>query len=215
MRRICTSRWRSGRVVVGVLVGLLALAAAALAADPLNGRLYVGPVRQAPLPYGGRLSRVLVGRGLVFAVSGDGRTMQFRGRTAFTETCSRNGRFAGRFEALVVQRKPNGNTSIVPAPVVRIRPDGTFYGAGSHSFKPRAARRETLHYHFAGRFTGTGRSAVGRFFVNHCSSPPFHLTALASASPKAAIAAASSGLVAAYGFDEGSGSTVDRRVGEW
>ena len=27
--------------------------------------------------------------------------------------------------------------------------------------------------------------------------------------------AASSGLVAAYGFDEGSGSTVDRRVGEW
>ena len=139
--------------------------------------------------------------------------MQFQGRTAFLQTCSRNGQAAGRFNALVVQRKPNGNSSMLPAPLVAITSSGTFYGAGQHSFKPRSASRKTVRYHFTGRFTGKGRTAVGRFFVNHCSSAPFHLTALAVPQSKLA-AAGPSGLVAAYAFDEGSGSTVTDATGD-
>ena len=158
MKSVNSSRWRAGSVVVGLLVGLLILAAAAPAAHPVN--VYVGQL------YQGSLGRP------TFRISGHGRTMQFRGRTAFTERCYLNGRFAGRFEVLVVQSKARGNTLFIPAPLVTIRPNGTFYGAGSHSFKPRAASRETLHYHFSGHFTGKGRrTAVGRFFANNCSKP--------------------------------------------
>ena len=219
MRSNRTSRQRARRVLLGLLVGLLFLAAVAVAAHPLNrhahplnGHLYVGHARQARLNYSGRRFQGSVGRGLAFQVGGDGRTMHFRGRTAFTETCSRDGRVSGRLDVLVVQRKPKGNTSILPAPLMRIRPNGTFYGAGRHSFKPRAAPRKTVHYHFAGRFTGKGRTAVGRFYTNHCSSVPFHLIALAAPLPKLA-AAGPPGLVAAYSFDEGSGSTVTDATG--
>ena len=131
--------------------------------------------------------------------------MQLSGRTTFNMKCYRNGRFTGRFEAVVVQGKSKTNSSILPAPLVTIRPNGTFYGAGSHSFKPRDSRRETFHYHFAGHLTGKGRSAAGRFFANGCSSQPFH-AALATSSKLGF--AAPSGLVAAYAFDEGSGTTV-------
>ena len=194
MRRISTSRRRAGRVVLGVLIGLLALAVTAFAASPFHGHVYVGHIDR------GSLGRLAV------RVSRDGRTMRLSGRTAFTETCYRNGRFAGRFTALVAQSKLKGNTSTLPAPLMKIRPNGTFYGAGSHSFKSGAAPLQTLHYYFAGHFTGTGQTAVGRFFVNNCSSSPFH-AALAIAPPRTALAAAS-GLVAAYAFDEGSGTTV-------
>jgi hypothetical protein len=215
VRSINISR-RAGRVVLGLLVGLLVLAAAALAAHPLNGRahrlsgrarplsghLYVGPVRHAGLQYRGRLFQGSVGRGLVFRVSRDGRTMRFQGRTVFSETCSRNGRLA----VLVVAGRAKGTASVLSAPVLRIRPNGTFYGAGSRSFKPRGAPRKTVRYHFAGHFAGSGRTAVGRLFVNGCPSAQFQLTALTIARSRPAIAA--SGLVAAFGFDEGSGSTV-------
>ena len=129
------------------------------------------------------------------------------GRTAFTETCYRNGRFVGRFEVLVVHHDPGGYASILPAPQVTIRPNGMFYGARSHNFKPSAGARKIVHYHFAGRFMDKGKTAVGRFLANNCSSPPFHLSALEMAQAKTAIAAPP-GLVAAYGFDEGSGATV-------
>ena len=212
MRNIGRSRRRVGRVVLGLLVGLLALAAAALAAHPLvghshplKGHLYAGHVRQARVGEGGRLYR---DRGLVFAVSRDGRAMQLRGRTAFTEACYRNGRMAGRLQALVAAGRRHANASVLPAPRVTIRPNGTFYGAGTHSFKPRGAARQTSYYRFAGHFTGHGQTAVGRFLINHCSSPPFHLSALLTANARARAAAAPSGLVAAFGFDEGSGSTV-------
>ena len=207
MRSIGRRRRRVGRVVLGLLVGLLALAAVALAAHPLDGHshplkghLYAGHVRQARVGEGGRLYR---DRGLVFAVSRDGRTMQLRGRTAFTEACYRNGRMAGRLQALVAAGRRHADASVLPAPRVRIRPNGTFYGAGTHSFKRRG---QTSHYHFAGQFTAHGQTAEGRFVINHCASPPFHLSALATT--RARAAATASGLVAAYGFDEGSGSTV-------
>ena len=207
MRSIGRRRRRVGRVVLGLLVGLLALAAVALAAHPLDGHshplkghLYAGHVRQARVGEGGRLYR---DRGMVFAVSRDGRTMQLRGRTAFTEACYRNGRMAGRLQALVAAGRRHADASVLPAPRVRIRPNGTFYGAGTHSFKRRG---QTSHYHFAGQFTAHGQTAEGRFFINQCASPPFHLSALATT--RARAAATTSGLVAAYGFDEGSGSTV-------
>ena len=132
--------------------------------------------------------------------------MRFTGRTAFTMTCYRNGRVARRFDALVVERSAKRKASAVPAPLLKIRRDGTFYGAGTHSVKPGAAPRETIHYHFAGHLTGKGTTAVGKFFANNCSSTPFQI-ALATA-PGKHVRAASSGLVAAYGFDEGSGTTV-------
>jgi hypothetical protein len=178
MRSISTSPRRK-HVALGVLVALLALTAAALAAHPLNGHLYVGHVRQAGSDYRARLFRGSVSRGLVFRVSGDGHTMRLRGRTLFSETCAQNGWFADRIEVLVVDGKAKGSTSVLSAPVVRIEPSGKFYGAGSRSFKPRGAPRKAVHYHFSGRFTGSGRTAVGRFSTNGCSSPPFHLTAVA------------------------------------
>ena len=87
-----------------------------------------------------------------------------------------------------------------------IKASGAFYGAGSHSFKVKAGPSQTLRYHFAGRLTGTSRTAVGKFFAGNCSSSQFHAV-LALASSKVA-AASSSGLVAAYAFDEGTGTTV-------
>ena len=163
MRGISTSRWRAGRAVLGVVVGLLSPAAAAFAAHPFNGQLYVGHLHR------GSLDR------LVFRVSSDGRTMRFTGRTAFTMTCYRNGRVARRFDALVVERSAKRKASAVPAPLLKIRRDGTFYGAGTHSVKPGAAPRETIHYHFAGHLTGKGTTAVGKFFANNCSSAPFQI----------------------------------------
>ena len=213
MRRVSTSRWRTGRVVVGLLVALLALAAAALAAHPLSGHhiqpwkghLYAGHARQAQLNHSGQEYQGSAGRGLVFRISRDGRRMRFRGHTAFSETCYRNGRIAGGFEALVVPHSSHGNGSILPAPKVTIRPNGTFSGAGSHRFKPRAGASRFLRYHFVGRFLDKGKSAVGRFLANNCSSPPFRLSAMTQTRTAVAVP---SGLVAAYGFDEGSGTTV-------
>jgi outer membrane protein assembly factor BamB len=144
--------------------------------------------------------------------------MRFRGRTTFTMTCYRN----GRISALVVERNAKRAGSALPAPLVTMRPNGAFYGAATRSVKRGAAARQTLHYGFAGHLTGKGTAAVGKFFVDNCSSAPFHI-ALATAPRKSAwaassglraaassglMAAASSGLVAAYGFDEGSGTTV-------
>ena len=184
---------------MGVVLALLTLAAAAFAAPRL------GHPRLNSRVYAGHLSRASQDR-LVFRVSRDGRAMQFRGRAVFTVTCTPNGPRAKRLKVLVVEREPDGNASALPAPLVVISRNGTFYGAGSHSFKPGAARRETFHYHFAGHFTDKGAAAVGRFFVNNCSSQPFR-AALATVFAKPALAG-SPGLVAAYAFDEGSGTTV-------
>jgi hypothetical protein len=185
---------RAGRAIVVIVVGLMALAAAAVAAPRLNGHVYAGTLHR------GSLGRV------VFRVSRDGKAMQFTGRASFTTACRRKGRATGRFEAIVVQHKSKNDTSSALAPRLTIGRNGTFYGAGSQTAKRGKSRGATLHYHFAGHFTGSGNAAVGRFYINNCSSPLFHASLVVPRSD--AAIAATSGLVAAYGFDEGSGTTV-------
>ena len=199
-------RLRLGRVILGVFVVLLALATAAFAAHPsrtehsaVAHHLSLKPGRGTSPPARGAQGALL------FRVSRDGRSMQLVGHTAFTVRCYRNGRRTNSFQVQVAQGNQKGAT-IVPAPLATIKASGAFYGAGSHSFKVKAGPSQTLRYHFAGRLTGTGRTAVGKFFAGNCSSSQFHAV-LALASSKVA-AASSSGLVAAYAFDEGTGTTV-------
>ena len=199
-------RLRLGRVILGVFVVLLALATAAFAAHPsrtehsaVAHHLSLKPGRGTSPPARGAQGALL------FRVSRDGRSMQLVGHTAFTVRCYRNGRRTNSFQVQVAQGNQKGAT-IVPAPLATIKASGAFYGAGSHSFKVKAGPSQTLRYHLAGRLTGTGRTAVGKFFAGNCSSSQFHAV-LALASSKVA-AASSSGLVAAYAFDEGTGTTV-------
>jgi fibronectin type 3 domain-containing protein len=205
MRANSKSRRRIVSLVLGVSVAVLALATAAFAAHPFTthhtGKPH-GSLKGPPLVR--RLAEGSSGT-LVFRVDRVGRSMQFVGHTVFTMKCYRGGRLTGLFRVLVAQGRQKGDTS-VPAPLVTIEPSGRFYGAGSHSFKPEAGPRETLHYHFVGRFTGAGTTAVGKFVANSCSSRQFQAALTRVASKRAA--AATSGLVAAYAFDEGSGTTV-------
>ncbi len=210
MRNISTSRLGAGRVVLGALVGLLALAGAAFAAHRVSSHA----VRHHTVAANFERLHQKIPSVLIFRVSRNGRTMQLTGRTTFTLTCRRNGQVTGSFQAVLVQGKTNADTATIPAPLITISRNGTFYGVGLHRFTPGAAQREALHsaqretlrYHFAGHVTGHGKTAVGRFFANNCSSAPFH-AALSLASTRHALAA-SPGLVAAYAFDEGSGTTV-------
>ena len=195
MRGISGSRRRAARVVFGVVLGLLVLAGAAFAAHPGKSDLAARKAHK-----GASLGP------LVFRVSPDGRTMQLAGRTAFTVTCRAKGRVSGRFQVLLDRVTAKGDSSTIKAPVVKIKSDGAFYGAGTRIFKPKAGPRETLHDHFAGRVSSNGKTAAGKFVANNCSSGLFH-AALARASFKPALAG-QPGLVAAYGFDEGSGTTV-------
>ncbi len=180
---------RAGRVVVVILAGLLALAAAAVGAPRPSGHVYEGTVHR------GALGKV------VFRVSRDGKTMQFTGRASFATACRRGGRSTGRYEAVVVQHKRNNDTSSTVAPLLKIKPNGNFYGAGAQSVRRGRSRGAALRYHFAGHFTGSGNSAVGRFYINNCASALFHASLVV---PQSRVAlATTSGLVAAYGFNEG------------
>ena len=178
---------------VSFLYGL-AVAAAAVAAPRLNGHVYEGTMHH------GALGKV------VFQVGRDGKTMQFTGRASFATACRKNGRSTGRYEAVVVAHRQKHDTSSTVAPLVNIKSNGKFYGAGSQRVTRGRSRGATLRYHFAGHFTGSGNSAVGRFYINNCASSLFRASLVV---PQSRVAlAATSGLVAAYGFNEGSGATV-------
>jgi hypothetical protein len=157
MNQMRTSVRCAGRAVVVVVAGLLVVSAVAVAAPRLNGHVYEGTMHRGPQ---GKVA---------FQVSRDGKVMRFIGRTAFTTTCWHGGRSIGRVEVVVVQRKHKGDASSTTAPLVKIRPDGAFYGSGSQILRRGKAPAGILRYHFAGRFTRSGDTAVGRFFVNHCS----------------------------------------------
>jgi hypothetical protein len=177
-----------------MVAGVLALAAVAVAARRLNGHTYSGT-----------LHRGSMGR-LMFRVSANGKTMRVTGRATFTTTCRRDGRSIGHFQMEVVDHKRRGDLSSTAAPLLTIRPNGAFYGAGSQTMRRGKARGGTLRYHFAGHFARSADTAVGRFYINNCSSSLFHASLVV---PKShAALATTSGLVAAYGFNEGSGTTV-------
>jgi fibronectin type 3 domain-containing protein len=195
MRGMSNRRLRAGRVVTGVVLGLMALAGGAFAAHPSKAHLSARKAHK-PASFGP----------LMFRVSPNGRTMHLAGRTAFMLTCRANGRVSGRFQVLVDRVTSKSDGSTIKAPVVTIKSNGTFYGAGMRIFKPKAGPREILRYHFAGRVTANAKTAIGKFVANNCSSDLFN-AALARASFKSALAG-QPGLVAAYGFDEGSGTTV-------
>ena len=198
MRGNSHSRRRAVRVFLGAVLGLLALSAVAFAALPSKDRnnraMKVGK------------AHVRSSLGVVRFRALAGRTMELAGRTAFTVTCRANGHVSGRFLALVDPVTPKSDTSVIHAPIVRLTRGGTFYGAATRTFRPTHGPRETLRYHFAGHLSRNGRTAVGRFFANNCSSAVFHASILTTSTKTAA--ASSSGLVAAYGFNEGSGTTV-------
>jgi fibronectin type 3 domain-containing protein len=189
-------RRRVGRVVLAVMLGVLGMAAAAFAAPRLSGHRYTS-----------RRSAGSAGS-LVFRVSSNGRTMRLSGRVAFAMRCYRNGKVVGRVNAVVADHADTGSAGIIPAPLVKISSNGTFYGAAHRSLRLGAAPHETVKYHFAGRFILSGEGVVGRFFANNCSSQQFYAALVNARATKASPRATASGLVAAYAFDEGSGSTV-------
>lgn len=155
---------RRAVMVVGV-VALLS-AATALAAAPERGALYSGYSNNFTAPK----SRI------AFRVSHTGHAMSFAvRRTRFTVSCYKHGKYEGGGEAVVVRGKPTGPE--LHAPLVTIHKNGTFSGAGVRRWKPTEAPEETDHYHFTGRFTGSGSTAVGKLIVDGCFTPKFTLKA--------------------------------------
>ena len=198
MRSNGKSRGRAARVVLGVMLGPLALSAVAFAAHPSTSR------DKAATTLSKAHARSSLGVVKFRALAGG--SIELAGRAAFTMTCRANGHVSGRFLALVDPVTTKANTSVIQAPVVSLKRNGAFYGAGKRSFSPKHGPHEVLHYHFAGHISRNGRTAVGQFFANNCSSAVFHASIAVTRAKTAA--AASSGLVAAYAFNEGSGTTV-------
>lgn len=156
------------RTVLLALAIVSSVAATALAARPTRGALYKGSTFGV----------------FAFQVSRDGRTMHFKGEALLTNTCKdKNGRFTGGGEEDLVESVVQPGQD--PAPLVKIRSDGTFRGSGIHVFKPQAAPTETIRVEIVGRFTGSGKTGVGKVVTTlvggsangSCSTQQFTLKA--------------------------------------
>jgi hypothetical protein len=146
-------------VAVLTVAIVLAAAGATLAAQPTHSAVYTGQI------FSGSLGKV------EFQVSANGRTMKFKGATAFTVSCrNKRGQFTGGGEAEIVES--GGQSGALPAPLVKIQPNGTFYGARTFDFPGAPAPTK---YHFEGKFTGSGATAVGKLIESGCSTAPFSL----------------------------------------
>jgi hypothetical protein len=142
-------RWLTMLMLAGA--GFAALAAAALAAHPVPGAVYVGNSGECP-----------TGRERCefdFRVSSDGRTLRFvKQGVALTSWGCQNGGGEAVF----------GANSYYRIPAAKIHSNGTFSGSGGQG-------AHTVE--ITGKFTGSGKTAVLKFVAPkaRCQTPELKL----------------------------------------